>query len=102
MVITNKKYEIFRWFFNNPDSTKACIKLPPVNEKMAIQKIFLDQNGTHCLIYLHNSTNNTGCTFYLPSNSNQVKELSKLKEVHIECVAFDDGKSQDPGNVCLL
>lgn len=92
-MFSNKKNEIFRWIFEDPESTKQVFQLPPVIEKLYVSKIFCENKGNHTIIFLSNSQ--VKMSFYFNIRSNKFKELQKLKDIQIESVAFDDIKSND-------
>ncbi|KAG0640213.1 Pep3/Vps18/deep orange family-domain-containing protein [Tuber brumale] len=60
------------------------IDLPrKISEVGAIRRIFLDPTASHLLI-----TTTHGENFYLHSRSTKARHLSRLKSLHIECVAW--------------
>jgi len=62
----------------------ADIDLPrKISEVGAIRRIFLDPTASHLLI-----TTTHGENFYLHSRSTKARHLSRLKSLHIECVAW--------------
>lgn len=62
----------------------ADIDLPrKISEVGTIRKIFLDPTASHLLI-----TTTHGENFYLHSRSTKARHLSRLKSLHIECVAW--------------
>jgi hypothetical protein len=93
LIFSNKKNEIFRWIFDDPESTKQLFQIPPVIEKLYVSKIFCDSKGHHTIIFLSNSQ--VKLSFYLHIRSNKLKELQKLKDIQIESIAFDDSKSTE-------
>ena len=53
------------------------------SEVGTIRKVFLDPTASHLIISTTNGEN-----FYLHSRSTKPRHLSRLKSVHIECVAW--------------
>lgn len=93
LIFSNKKNEIFRWIFDDPESTKQVYPLPAVIEKLFISKIFCDSKGNHTIIFLSNAQ--VKMSFYFHFKSQKFKELQKLKDIQIESLAFDEVKSNE-------
>lgn len=93
LIFANKKNEIFRWIFDDLESTKQVYQLPPVPEKLLVSKIFCDQKGHHTIIYLSNSQ--VKMCFYFHHRAQKFKELQKLKDLQIESLSFDEAKSTE-------
>ena len=92
-MFSNKKNEIYRWIFEDPESTKQVFPIPPVLEKLQVSKIFCESKGYHSIIFLSSAQNKLSYYFHLKSQ--KFKELNKLKDVHIESLAFDESKSTE-------
>lgn len=93
LIFSNKKNEIYRWMFEDPESTKQIYPLPAVIEKLYVSKIYCDNNGYHSIIFLSNSQ--VKMSFYFHLKSQKFKELSKLKDIQIESLSFDEVKSTE-------
>ena len=82
VVIATNSNSVVRWKLLDSSKDPEEIEISNKSED-AIENVFLDYDGHHCIISMKN-----GDCYYLHSKSTKAKKLSKVQGV-IECVAFD-------------
>lgn len=94
MILSNKKNEIFRWVFNDYESIKNAYSIPLMErEKGTYTKFFCEHRGHHC-IFKHNKN-----FYYFNIRSSRIKELTKLKDLGLESIGWDDKSTENSTNV---
>ena len=94
LLIANKKNQIYRWIFRDPESTKQMFPIPFSSpERINVSKIFCDSKGLHSIIFLSNAS--TRISYYFHIKTQKFKELTKLKDINVESIAWDDTYSTD-------
>jgi len=94
LIVSNKKNEIFRWVFNDSESIKNAYNIPIMErEKGTYTKFFCEPKGNHT-IFKHNKN-----FYYFNIKSNKIRELSKLKDIGLESIGWDDKSTELTTNV---
>lgn len=97
LLVTNKRSELYRWVFDQDDSLKQPFNLPlPEKEKGFFSKIFCDLKSYHSIIRYNKHY------FYFNTRSQKLKQLTRLSDISVESVAFDETAMDSSPNTLLL
>jgi hypothetical protein len=96
LIFSNKKNEIFRYIFNDEESLQQAFIIPNI-DRFQIYRIFSDFKGNHTIITLQYLQ--TRVNYYFNHKTLKFRECSKLKDVCIEVIAWDDNSSELSTNV---
>jgi hypothetical protein len=97
LIVSNKKNEIYRWIFSDYESIKNAYNIPLLEkEKATNTKFFCEPKGNHT-IFKHNKN-----FYYFNIKSYKIKELTKLRDIGLKSIGWDDKSTENSTNVKLF
>lgn len=97
LFITTKKNELYRWVYNQDDSLKTAYNFPfAEKEKAYYSKIFCDFKSNHAIVKQNTKY------YYFNSKYLKLKLLTKLSDINVESIAFDETAGENSPNTLLI